>query len=248
MDLLASIRKEGSRGGRDNFKWSDVAADTHRENYLGHSLMAPVGRWQKNRDLGWYANSSTDAAGTPGNNPQEMARLAEIAKIKEAENEALAEALGFPVVSANQTKLGGGAGAPTGASEGEVRRAVQEAGIGDHDGYDPDRDERSAGVGLTDNGEFPSVSVLLLSQLACHPVRADEGAIPEECRALRKADVLIFVRRPDARSTQDERNKLQALEPTLHLTLETVTDNSTTNHPELSVCPVREDGSADEGR
>lgn len=29
------------------FSWDDVKADKHRENYLGHSLKAPVGRWQK---------------------------------------------------------------------------------------------------------------------------------------------------------------------------------------------------------
>ena len=60
MDLVASVRKEGSRyvpgyershplfciliypysGGRADFKWSEVQTDQHRENYLGHSLMA----------------------------------------------------------------------------------------------------------------------------------------------------------------------------------------------------------------
>ena len=29
------------------FKWDDVKVDKHRENYLGHSVKAPVGRWQK---------------------------------------------------------------------------------------------------------------------------------------------------------------------------------------------------------
>jgi hypothetical protein len=29
------------------FNWDDVKADKHRENYLGHSVKAPVGRWQK---------------------------------------------------------------------------------------------------------------------------------------------------------------------------------------------------------
>ena len=29
-----------SRGGRGDFKWEDVKDDQHRENYLGHSLMA----------------------------------------------------------------------------------------------------------------------------------------------------------------------------------------------------------------
>ena len=30
--------REGTRGGRDQFKWDDVKLDKHRENYLGHSL------------------------------------------------------------------------------------------------------------------------------------------------------------------------------------------------------------------
>lgn len=29
------------------FSWDEVKADKHRENYLGHSVKAPVGRWQK---------------------------------------------------------------------------------------------------------------------------------------------------------------------------------------------------------
>lgn len=31
------------------FKWDDVKVDKHRENYLGHSVKAPVGRWQKGK-------------------------------------------------------------------------------------------------------------------------------------------------------------------------------------------------------
>lgn len=40
-------RVGGTRGGQDQFKWEDVKSDLHRENYLGHSLLAPVGRWQR---------------------------------------------------------------------------------------------------------------------------------------------------------------------------------------------------------
>jgi len=34
MDLLSTVRKQGSRGGVD-FKWDDVKGSSHRENYLG---------------------------------------------------------------------------------------------------------------------------------------------------------------------------------------------------------------------
>ncbi|KAI9762848.1 MAG: hypothetical protein M4579_000201 [Chaenotheca gracillima] len=148
MDLLSSIRKEGSRGGRANFQWSDVAADTHRENYLGHSLMAPVGRWQKNRDLSWYAKADDDADEGDQQSKEESARRAEIARIKEAENEALARALGHPIPSANQIRLGAGSPPGVGASEGDVRKAVKESGLGAHEDGDLGEDEGGVGVGF----------------------------------------------------------------------------------------------------
>ncbi|KAJ3057090.1 hypothetical protein HK097_000554 [Rhizophlyctis rosea] len=77
----------GTRGGQGLFKWEEVKDDKHRENYLGHSLNAPVGRWQKNRDLNWYGKA----------NEQTQADVdAELAEIKRQEAEALAEALGGP--------------------------------------------------------------------------------------------------------------------------------------------------------
>lgn len=129
MDLVAGVRKEGSRGGRDSFKWSDVKDSTHRENYLGHSLMAPVGRWQKGRDLSWYAK------GEEGEDAEQKAkdeRMEEISRIKEAEQEALAKALGF---APTPRALGSGTGANSVPVSGkEVERAVQEAAEGENGG------------------------------------------------------------------------------------------------------------------
>ncbi|KAF4986981.1 hypothetical protein FDECE_15667 [Fusarium decemcellulare] len=105
MDLLSSIRKSGSRGGV-NFSWDEVASSSHRENYLGHSLKAPVGRWQKGRDLNWYAKAdgeSADANGTDETDEErlERERKEELRKIKEAEEDAIAAALGLPPPSRN---------------------------------------------------------------------------------------------------------------------------------------------------
>ncbi|KAL8983264.1 MAG: hypothetical protein Q9177_005023 [Variospora cf. flavescens] len=122
MDLVAGVRKEGSRGGRDAFKWEDVKDDQHRENYLGHSLMAPVGRWQKNKDLSWYAKGDNSQAATDA----AAARAEEIRRIKEAEQDALSEALGFPVqprLRDNQL-----------AGQKEVEKALKETAEGDEEG------------------------------------------------------------------------------------------------------------------
>lgn len=44
----------GSRGGRDQFNWEAVKGDKDREYYLGHSVKALAGRWQKGKDVYWY--------------------------------------------------------------------------------------------------------------------------------------------------------------------------------------------------
>ncbi|KAF7820440.1 multiple myeloma tumor-associated protein 2-like protein [Senna tora] len=79
----------GVRGGRDQFSWDDVKVDKHRENYLGHSIKAPVGRWQKGKDLFWYAKDKKALSA------EMEAAKEEIKRIKEEEEQAMREALGL---------------------------------------------------------------------------------------------------------------------------------------------------------
>ncbi|KAK5702476.1 hypothetical protein LTR17_022273 [Elasticomyces elasticus] len=128
MDLLQSVRKSGSRGGV-NFSWDEVKNSAHRENYLGHSLKAPVGRWQSKKDLGWYAKGD-DAELTPEEKAAQEAeaRKEELRKVKEAEHDAMLKAMGLPVPdreNANLQPLGLGK-----AEQAGVNRALKEA-LGD---------------------------------------------------------------------------------------------------------------------
>lgn len=86
----------GTRGGKDQFDWEDVKTDKDRECYLGHSMMAPVGRWQKGKDLSWYTKKSRTK-------DYHAILEAERAAVKRAEEEAMAAALGLkPAVKTQQ--------------------------------------------------------------------------------------------------------------------------------------------------
>jgi hypothetical protein len=81
-----------TRGGSDQFQWDSVKEEKYRENYLGHSVMAPLGRWQRGKDLTWFTKK-----GQHGHNAKSSGEL-EIARLKLQEEELMLKVLSGEVI------------------------------------------------------------------------------------------------------------------------------------------------------
>ncbi|MCJ1395959.1 RRM [Xylographa bjoerkii] len=92
---------------------------------FGGGFSLAVGRWQKHRDLSWYAKGDASRAALDA----AAARKEEVRRIQEAEGDALREALGYPVEKRGAGMgMGMGMGTGTGANAVVVAEAEEEGG------------------------------------------------------------------------------------------------------------------------
>ncbi|KAI3434435.1 hypothetical protein D9Q98_002512 [Chlorella vulgaris] len=84
-----------TRGGKDQFNLDNVKADKEREYYLGHSVKALTGRWQKGKDVYWYTRDVDRS---------DADKAAELAMVKQREQDLMMEALGVKPKALKQLK------------------------------------------------------------------------------------------------------------------------------------------------
>ncbi|KAJ1617897.1 kinase phosphorylation protein-domain-containing protein [Pavlovales sp. CCMP2436] len=122
----------GTRGGADQFKWDAVKNDKFRECYLGHSVKASTGRWQKGKDIYWY-----NKKGTLGLDEDIETLKLERDEVKRQEEAMMRQALGLePREAADRSEL----------EPSEVGRLLRGGGDGE------DAADGGAGVGARAGG------------------------------------------------------------------------------------------------
>mmetsp|Transcript_11140 Transcript_11140/g.33411 ORF Transcript_11140/g.33411 Transcript_11140/m.33411 type:complete len:413 (+) Transcript_11140:151-1389(+) len=136
MSLYNGPARGGNRGGKDQFNWEDVKNAPDREYYLGHSVKASAGRWQKGKDILWYTREKKD--------DQEQRLRDELQAIKEREEDLMLEAMGMkPKVRAAPKA------APTGQELELLMRKARGEGQADEEGPPEPSADAMPGLGFS---------------------------------------------------------------------------------------------------
>ncbi|ETV90636.1 hypothetical protein, variant 3 [Aphanomyces invadans] len=128
------------------FKWDDVKNDKYRENYLGHSLNAPVGRWAKGKDLTWYSK---------GKACQSAALAEEIALAKQRDEDRMNEALGIAPKRHHE---------PTGTLDSNEMKALLKRGETERNVGDAERVEGLGAANFVTGYEDPNAKKRTLAE------------------------------------------------------------------------------------
>ena len=164
-----------------------MTSDKDREYYLGHSVKASVGRWQKGKDLLWYTR------GKEGDDAAAAAR-AEIAAVKAAEERAMAEALGLEP-KAEETK--------TGLNAREMDALLRKRGRGDEDDG-----VRTRGVGVPGTSGGGGVEREVMAGVGIDAGREPGGA---ETKSLSRRDAERLIEKERRRQKKDAKKEAKRL-------------------------------------
>ena len=164
-----------------------MKSDKDREYYLGHSVKASVGRWQKGKDLLWYTR------GKEGDDAAAAAR-AEIAAVKAAEERAMAEAMGLEP-KAEETK--------TGLNAREMDALLRKRGRGDQDDG-----VRTRGVGVPGTSGGGGVEREVMAGVGIEPGREPGGA---ETNSLSRRDAERLIEKARRRQKKDAKKEAKRL-------------------------------------